>query len=60
MWGVIRQSDRPESMFEGGVLLILRRKCFDFSLHFKLKISRLDQADGLTFDHNLRLTSFLD
>jgi hypothetical protein len=36
------------------------RKCFDFSLHFNLKIGRLEQANGLTFDHNLCLTSFLD
>ena len=47
-------------MKEGVVFLILRRKYFDFSLNYKSKNNTQDQATGLTFDHNLRLTPFLD
>jgi hypothetical protein len=56
MQGGIRQSDRPESMFEGAVSLILRGQCFDFSLYFNLKSSTKNR-NLLYLLLNLRLSS---
>jgi hypothetical protein len=53
-------SDRPEWIIYGVACLISRRDCFDFSLHFYFKSSTLGLENGLTFDWNLRFTSFLD
>jgi hypothetical protein len=60
MCNAICREIQPESMTMGAVFIILRWNCLDSSLRFNKINSTLDQANGLTFDHNLCLTLFFD